>query len=496
MNVCPRCRPCRVLWCGWIVGAIVMASAPGGASLMASDERPHVVLIMVDTLRSDHLGCYGYGRDTTPYIDRVAASGTLFETCYSPASWTFPAVMSLMTGWWPAAHGCVQGYEALDDAVPTLAESLQQRGYWCGAVVSNPQLNRAFGFGRGFDRYDDQTVLLDAELGLFDARPGRAAPRSVPEMVTSHTVTDLGLAQVDLALASQQPFFLFLVYFDPHDHYLPPRPWDRAFDPEYAGPQDGRGIKDMRHQPPRGPDLAHLEARYDGEIRYTDGQIERFVTTLEQRVDTDDLLLIIVSDHGEAFGEHGKLHHGNNPHVEEARVPMIWRWPGKIAAGHRVRTAVSLVDVPVSLQALLNVPRPATAHGRTLVSALAGGAVEASPVLSERARGVGHHVAWTDVGYRLHARFDVSPEEEDAAFVLYDMARDPRERRALEDHPRMDGMRRDLVRLWRRCEALRPAAGTHRKPDLDPLELQRLLSLGYTEGTPDADGDDDASPDP
>ena len=217
--------------------------------------RPNILVIVIDTLRSDHLGCYGYTRPTSPNIDRLASEGVLFEQCYSVASWTYPSFISMFTGLLPAAHGCVMATEMLPETIPTFPEQLKKRGYFCGAVVSNPILNGKLGFARGFDHYDDYSVFVEAELGLFTDEQGQNRG-GVNDIVTGQIVTEQAKLLMDKASKSGKPFFLMVVYFDPHDSYVPPPPYSR-FDPNYRGRLDGRGLPYIRHNPPTGDDLEH-----------------------------------------------------------------------------------------------------------------------------------------------------------------------------------------------------------------------------------------------
>jgi arylsulfatase A-like enzyme len=227
----------------------------------------------------------------------------------------------MFTGVLPAAHGCDRHDSAIPGAAPTFPEVLKKHGYFCAGVVSNPFLHGKFGFARGFDEYDDESVFLDAELGLFKADSAHESG-TVGEVVTADSVNQQAVCLLGKARDSGQPFFLFVVYFDPHDSYVPP-PFDRKFDADYSGSVDGRQLVAMRHAPPPKRDLEHLVARYDGEIAYIDRMVARLLDQVDLVSDPEHTLVILVSDHGEAFAEHGSLLHGNSPHGEEVMVPMI-----------------------------------------------------------------------------------------------------------------------------------------------------------------------------
>jgi arylsulfatase A-like enzyme len=468
------------------------ASADPGASESAPN-RPNVVLVAIDTLRSDHLKCYGYGRDVSPNMDAVAADGVLFERCYSPASWTLPAFMSMFTGVLPAVHGCTRHDAALAETIPTLPALLHEKGYFCGAVVSNPFVSAKYGFGRGFDRYDDFTVFLDAELSSIAGEGDQSPP--LRDVTTGQTVTRHAKQLISVASASGRPFFLFVHYFDPHDSYMPPPPFDRLKDPVYSGKVDGRGVPGLRRTPPAGRDLEQLVSLYDGEIAFNDAEVGKVVAALDAATDRRRTLLILTSDHGEAFGEHGRLLHGNSAFREETMVPMIWRWSGKIPAGRRVRVPVSTLDIPKTLSALTGLgDRMSHAQGESLWPGVMDGALPADrPILSEKAMDQHEpqqHVALSMGQFRLHAWYDHAGPDSGATFGLFDVQSDPAERIDLSatNPAQFARMTEQLSLFRRRSKSLRDhfSAPDAKAPvDLSERERRRLSELGYT-NTPSA----------
>ncbi len=344
------------------------------AEVAAPRERlPNVVLIVIDTLRADHLGCYGYGRDTSVNIDRLAARGVLFERCYSPASWTVPAVVSMFTGLLPAAHRVSH----LDDVPPSmtmLAEHFRRIGYVCGGVVSNPHLLTKYGYGRGFHFYDDTSAFPKDDKTQINA------------VVTGGIVTDEATNIVQRGAATGKPLFLYCLYFDPHDHYVPPPPYDTRFDPDFEGTVEVEKVALERNRVPPPRELEHLVALYDGEIAYTDFEVGRLLAFVDEHLDPLNTIVIVTADHGEAFGEHRVMAHGNNTNVEEVHVPMIWRWTGRFPEGYRVRAPVSLLDIPATLDAIVGFDDFRRLQGTPLNGALRGRKLPADRIVfSQRA---------------------------------------------------------------------------------------------------------------
>lgn len=455
------------------------------------DRLPNVILVVVDTLRADRLGCYGYERPTSPNIDRLAAEGVVFENCYSVASWTLPSFASMWTGLLPAVHGCVGLYTPLPENIPTLPQRMTDRGYYCAAVVANPFLGAKYGFGRGFDFYDDYSVFLDTEVGLLAADPGRDRG-VVSDTVTGQTVTQQAINLLRLAKKSEKPLFLFIHYYDPHDSYIPPPPFDRAFvDPKYSGPIDGRQIPSMRQKPPTGDDLQRLIDLQDGEIAYNDKLIGRFIAKLDETLDPTNTLVILVSDHGEAFAEHGRMLHGNSAYREELWVPMIWRWRGTLPGGHRVKSPVATIDMTATLNHVLGLRGLPPQQGASLWPALRGGqGSQERMIISDRAIAPGvhietseHHWAVTRGNLRLHGHFGQSPDE-GAKWEGFDVGDDPREHRDVfaGQRDRFLPLKDQLLQTWRECQELRldyARTGKGRAAELTDKERKRIEGLGY-----------------
>ena len=359
--------------------ALAAAAAPVGA--------PNVLLVVLDTVRADHLGIYGYQRPTSPELDAWAAGATVFDRALSTSSWTLPAHVSMFTG---AYHGEANSdwMVPLDGQHPTLAEALTGHGYATGGFVGNlSYCCRALGIDRGFAHYEDfyvtpAVVAYSTNLGQELAL--QYVGKHFQEMVRNdaETITDRFLAwQAELG---KRPFFAFLNYFDAHALYQPPPPYDEkfgAFDRQLM-----RNWSDVERWSPA--EQAQFVDAYDGCIAYLDHHLGRLFDALRQRGVLDDTVVIVTSDHGEAFGEHGLTGHANSLYANNVHVPLLVSVPGAVAS-ERVGREVSLRDLPATVCDLLAVQPRQPFPGTSFAPLLRGGKVEGlSPALSELSQGV------------------------------------------------------------------------------------------------------------
>jgi arylsulfatase A-like enzyme len=348
------------------------AAAAAGLLLLAvllscggGDKPLNVIVVGIDTLRPDHLTCYGYERATSPNIDELAASGVLFENTISQAPWTAPAFATVFTSLYPSQHGSMGVRSKVRSSVPTLATMLKEYGYATGAIINAPALKPEFGLSRGFDFYD---------MTPLDGRIGDGTTRDALEWIDEH---------------SGGPFFIFVHYFDPHIPYAPPPGYDDLFNPGYEGriknPFDLEGFSLAR---PRlfeelkvltADDWAEVIDLYDGEIVYVDSAFGDLVRGVEERGLRDNTVIIMLSDHGEEFFEHGAFEHGHSLYDELIRVPLVVSMPGRVSEGIRVRNQVRLLDVTPTVFDLIGLPPQPHFEGVSLVPYLTGqGSVEAA----------------------------------------------------------------------------------------------------------------------
>jgi arylsulfatase A-like enzyme len=318
----------------------------------------NVIIIAVDTLRADHLGCYGYSRDTSPNIDTLARQGVLCEMCISPAPWTLPSFSTIFTSLYPTQHGAETVHSTLRQSVPTLAEILKEQGYTTGAVINAPALKPAYGVDRGFDHYH-----MTPEEGRI------ADGTTLDALEWLDSVGDI-------------PFFAFLHYFDPHLPYSPPSPYDKMFTVKYDGSvgysfnlEGFSRVRDsmfVQMQELTRADWRRIVDLYDGEITFTDAAIADLLKGLDERNLRDNTLIVFLSDHGEEFFEHGGFEHGHTLYQELIHVPLLFRLPGKLPQGARLSRPVRLLDVAPTILDFLDIEAPGNFEGVSLRPLLEG----------------------------------------------------------------------------------------------------------------------------
>jgi arylsulfatase len=272
-----------------------------------------VLLISIDTLRADHLGAYGYARNTSPHIDALARRATVFDQAYTYWPKTRGSMVMLFTGRLPSRNGYAKTQPALLDFNPTIAAVLQQAGYATAAAVDNPNVAASLGYARGFDRYRE----------TWEEKALRS------EMDRTRAITADGVRYLADA-TPERAFFLWLHYVNPHAPYQPPAPWDEAFlDAEAARGPRLRPVEGFHGGAPRqwavaGKTLGWYVAQYDGEIAAVDAEVGQVLDALDASAVRDRTLVVITSDHGESLGEHGYyFDHGENLFDPSTRVPLI-----------------------------------------------------------------------------------------------------------------------------------------------------------------------------
>jgi arylsulfatase A-like enzyme len=317
---------------------------------------PSVLLLVLDTVRAQNLSLYGYARQTSPHLDSFAESGVVFERALSTSPWTLPSHASLFTGRLPHELSA-DWLTSLDAEHPTVAELFADAGYVTGGFVGNLlYATRDTGLDRGFVRYDDYpistgTIITTSWLGRMLISPVWTA-LGTPDRVVRKSAADVNSEFFSwLDARPARPFLAFLNYFDAHEPYLPSPPFDRAFGA--GGPQPDISVRRSWSA----LEIQRSMDAYDGAVAYLDEQIGRLLDGLRARGALDNTLVVITSDHGEQFGEHGLFDHGNSLYRQVLQVPLTLSLPGRVPAGSRVSEPVSLAALPATIVDLTGVPQ-------------------------------------------------------------------------------------------------------------------------------------------
>ncbi len=456
------------------------------ASCGESARRPDVILVVIDTLRSDRLGCYGYERPTSPRLDRLAREGALFTDVTSQSGWTLPSMVSLLSGRYVTSPR-----QALIEDAPSMAETYQRFGYRTIGVIGNLSMTQGAGFERGFDHYDRRSIprkhssasmpptfdvletrLWDALEGLFGAEPAR----------------------------DRKPLFLHLQPFDPHAPYYEQKTFDAELASNAAKPVQPPGWHAATFAGAEAPeedkdwamDLRQMHRQrgfYDQEVRFTDEVLARVLDGLEQRGFLENAVVAVVADHGEGLWEHiaGRSPellaqskpseffyqaHGSHLYQEAIATPMIL-WGRGIPAGVKVGGAVENVDLYPTLLDLCSLPAPGEQHGRSLVSHLSAGSAQVKQAVFSF---VGHQWCVREIESGLKLTLVDPTRREEFEPTLFHLPSDPGERKNLyasrpQDVERLSALLDD----WFRAYPTQDSGGS------DAEQEEMLRKLGYTE---------------
>jgi arylsulfatase A-like enzyme len=508
-------------WKSLAVSALLLLAAWPGCSGRVPPEDANVIIILVDTLRRDRLGAHGYLKDVSPYMDLLADEGFCFRRAVAPCSWTKPSVASLLTGLYPGQHGALGDHVVLknmaflDTKFTTLAERMKRAGYRTGAFVTNANIISRYHFDQGFDNF---TQPAGDAKELF----GKAS-----RWIKKH--------------GEKGKFFLYLHLIDPHEPYLPPpeyqerfvhgepgekapftehgRPkeiveWLEQYTRRKAGTEGGkfefdyepllgelkerlsdilpdvtrekiRSYIDVNFRSLEDPELLrraeYLTALYDGEVSYTDDAIRDFVTELKHDDVLDETVLVVTSDHGEAFLEHNRWGHRQYVHAEEIDIPLIFRIPGPdgIPLKGEIDDYVSLVDLYPTLLDMLDLPAPGNVDGISLWPVMQGGGgtmLANRPVFCESTFEDGDHVS-AMMGKSKVIR---SAGKNSVRWIYYDLEKDPGENEPLD--PTRAG--EEARALMQSVESLlnRRKLDFNKKVEIgtpSDEEIEQLQELGY-----------------
>ncbi len=445
-----------------VVAQVSCTKGPGRAKVDAS--APHVILLIIDTLRADHLPTYGYSRPTAPHLEALGERGWVFDQALAQSGWTLPATGSILSGLLPTEHGAVRDgadmrrFGRFDPPTPTVAEAFSAAGYRTGAVVNNTFLAPDFGFQRGFDSYDYR--------GASDL-----------EHRTAMETVDAGLAWLD---ADSTPAFVMLHFMEPHISYAAKKP-ERGtftgvgkdlivpfpFQRPHAGLPIFRGNKAARDQ---------VMGLYDEEILAADRGVGYLVRGLAKRGLTDKTWIFVTSDHGEELWDHGGFEHGHHLMGELVRVPLIVAGPG--ARPRRVAEPVAQMDIHATLVGLSDHRAARSGHGVDLSWALdaPGRLVTDRAIVAEdclygpwrSAVTVGRHRLQMNHQNGVSTLFTVDEHGQNDRLVRHDPEREKVAGRLLE-----------IMQRMRKSRGAPKIARTDNALDLDAAKLEQLRALGY-----------------
>jgi arylsulfatase A-like enzyme len=476
---------------GWIAtrpGSPGAGSASGGRSVGLGGATPNVVIFLIDTLRADRVGAYGYDRPTTPHLDALAAVGVVFEQCNAPAPWTLPSVVSLLTSTFPCEHGVLVDGQRVGESHRPLAARLKEVGFATASFYANAYAGPMSGLDRGCDvaqgmRYVDGQAIDQ----WFEGRPGspfylyvhNIEPHN-PYMAPDRLVSHFGSVSAETRQLVMQRYLDYRK-LTRHDYSakLPVGTTDNTAEQAEAM----RLLDELKDE---------IEVMYDAVVRHADERVGSVIEVLRRRRVWDNTLLVVTADHGEELADHGGWQHDQSVYEELVRVPLIVRFPGDRFAGRRVQGVVSQVDLtPTILDAVGRPELASGCRGTSLLPLLDGGAQRDFDDLAITALRINRKKYYRPYK-ETRGDFNVVIREggfkgiwnvETQTFELYDLAVDPLEQVDLAEGSgdRTASMQR-FARAWLDACTGPEAGQTPVHPEeLDEESLENLRSLGYVE---------------
>jgi arylsulfatase A-like enzyme len=459
------------------------------SSCSTASECPHIILLSLDTLRADHLSCYGYDRPTSPVIDAIAAESVRFEDVTSQSTATLPSHLSIMTSLNPPQFGITRrdgknfSQERttlrLAERVVTLPEVLSDHGYRTAAFTDGGLVLGRYGLDQGFDHF---------EANGYDGTRWHSGMKLVISNLTRY---------LERLPSDDRPLFLFLHTYEIHDPYSAPPPFQSFFtDSESEGTYDDF-TRTHGFVPRQGPleehrsrltqqEIAWVRGLYDNGIRAADSMIGNLVERLRSHRLYDSAHFVVLSDHGEEFDDHGRFGHGPSVYRELASVPLIWRLPGGKNGGAVREGPVALLDVAPTLLDVVGIPVPVSFEGRSLAGLLEG--EDVGEWMSERRIYTDTPNLFFDVAGLRRGRWKVVRKARTGAVEVYDLAEDPKERwNLIAEKPAIAQRMLDELLFWRTemaDGALRTgtlAVEAEGQQELSQAEQEQLRALGYLE---------------
>jgi len=439
---------------------IVVVFAPS-CNIISKRRDPNVLLIVIDTLRADHLGCYGYEKTTSPQIDRFSKTGVQFQNVYCQMPTTGPSHAAIFTSRYPRNHGVLKNGWILPNTYQTIAETLKKNYYTTSAIVSSFVLSSKFGYSQGFDNYDDE---ISKEGSIPHSKLGE-----------EHKVTEESEQRADITTRKavnwirknrDDKFFLWVHYYDPHWPYEPPKSYVKDF------------LKKNMNRNEK------IVANYDGEIRFVDDEVGKLLNAVKSLELDSNTLIIIMSDHGEGLGQHGWMRHGMFLYDEQCRIPLIMKFPNVIPENLRINNFIEAIDVAPSILDLLGLESEKGFIGKSFLPMFQGEKpFPFNPVFLERR----HYKAgkWGDVEIRgnkfavreKNFKYIWAPEKDTKE--LYKIDDDPKELyNVVKEYPNVADKLEQMIILWKKEQE---AGKKILEQSIDQKSLDNLQSLGYIE---------------
>jgi len=435
--------PAMVALCALSFGRVREFSQRG--TLPWPSNAPNVLIIIVDTLRADHLSPYGYTRDTSPYVNQLAQQGVLFDNAIAPSSWTLPSHASMLTGLYPNVNHVETDKDILSGSWPTLGDAMRSRGYRTAAFSANYFLfSKAHGFIHGFSHFEgyEQTIggiLQEVPLSQFILGKLTQYTTGTPDaffgVKNAASAEKVNEDVVDWMKKGDRPFFVVLNYFDVHEPVLPPEPYLHMYSKNADARNQSIFFQEScswaEVEASCGSEQPQFLDTYDGSIRYVDESIKQLLLELNEGGLLGKTIVVFTSDHGQEFGDHGIYGHGKSLYRQVIQVPLIiWR-PGLIPASVRVSTPVSTADIPATILDLAAADGTHPLPGRSLAPLWRSGEAASSwpaPV-SELARL--HWFTKEAPNYNAPVQSIVTPEwhyvRQEGKDLLFDWKSDPQE---------------------------------------------------------------------
>lgn len=449
---------------------LCLSTLSPGCSDKAS--RQNVLFITVDTLRADHLGCYGYPRNTSPSIDAFAEKSVVFENCISQSTSTMPSHASMFTSLHPPAHGVITNVSRLSENIPSLVTVFKDNGYMTGAIISSFVLESDQGLAQGFKTYDETLESSELNRAEYRERPADMATDAAKRWLQEH---------------KGDPFFLWVHYIDPHGAYFPPGEYREMFvgDEWYLEGKDvpisdslAPGTIPKYQELPGINNTSHYIAQYDAEIRFADDHIGRLLRFLEEAGLGMSTIVVLTADHGESLTERDHFFaHSFRTYDEQAVIPLLIRFPG-LGVHRRIEAQVRAIDIMPTLLDRLGLTNPHNIHGQSLMKLITSG--EKSPpdfavVYSE----YGIKLLELSIGAQKSIRtseWKLTRNSRDGTWELYNLEEDPLETTNLADN---EPIKLEQMRKLLEDQEAKMKKASVEMSRLTPEQIEQFNAFGY-----------------